>query len=129
MEDSGTFGLAANQCQVGADDVATAIMSMARGAEREFRVGEEAASDVEVGLAGALWLMPAGIFTRRNLVVGAKGLVLGTAMVVLLRAWGSQEIGYLIVAGAACYVPLALWWGVLPREDLAHLWHALRKGR
>jgi O-antigen/teichoic acid export membrane protein len=52
-------------------------------------------------MAGALWLMPAGIFTRRNLVVGAKGLVLGTAMVVLLRAWGSQEIGYLIVAGAA----------------------------
>ena len=51
MEDSGTFGLAANQCQVGADDVATAIMSMARGAERELRMGEEAAGDVEVGLA------------------------------------------------------------------------------
>jgi O-antigen/teichoic acid export membrane protein len=80
-------------------------------------------------MAGALWLMPAGIFTRRNLVVGVKGLALGIAMVVLLRAWGSQNLALLIVAGAAFYVPLALWLGVLPREDIAHLWHALRKGR
>lgn len=79
-------------------------------------------------LAGALRLMPPGIFTRRNLAVGAKGLLLGAAMVVLLRAWGTQNLVLLIAAGGAFYLPLALLLGVLPREDLAHILHALRHG-
>ena len=76
-------------------------------------------------MAGALWLMPSGIFSRRNLVVGLKGCLLGAAMVLLLRAWGEQNLVLLILAGAVFYLPLALLIGVLPREDLAHLWHAL----
>ena len=51
LENPGTISLAANQGQVGADDVTSAIMAMARGAERELRMGEEAAGDVEVGLS------------------------------------------------------------------------------
>ena len=80
-------------------------------------------------MVGALVLMPRGIFTRRNLIVGLKGCLLGGCMVVLLRAWGEQNLLLLIAAGAAFYLPLSLLLGVLPREDLAHLWHALRKGR
>ncbi|MEI8242488.1 MAG: flippase [bacterium] len=76
-------------------------------------------------MVGALWLMPKGIFTRRNLLVGLKGCALGLAMVWLLRGWGTQNLVLLIAAGAAFYLPLALLIGVLPREDLAHLRHAL----
>jgi len=79
-------------------------------------------------MVGALWLMPPGIFTRRNVLVGLKGCALGAAMVVLLRAWGEQNLVLLVGAGAAFYLPLAVWFGVLPREDAAHVVHALRKG-
>ena len=80
-------------------------------------------------MCGALWLMPKGIFTRRNLVVGLKGCLLGAFMVVLLRAWGEQNLALLIFAGAMLYLPLALLIGVLPREDLAHMLHAVGMGR
>lgn len=80
-------------------------------------------------MAGALWLMPKGIFTRRNLQVGLKGCAIGVAMVVLLRVWGEQNLVLLIAAGALFYLPLAWLLGVLPREDLAHMRHALgRRG-
>ena len=78
---------------------------------------------------GALWLMPKGVFSRRNLVCGLKALALGTAMVLLLRWWGTQNLFLLIGAGGAFYLPLALLIGVVPREDIAHLFHALFKHR
>ena len=78
-------------------------------------------------MAGALWLMPPGVFSRRNLVLGVKGCLLGAAMVLLLRVWGTSNLFLLIGAGAAFYLPLALLWGLLPRADLAHLWHAVRR--
>ncbi len=78
---------------------------------------------------GALWLMPRGVFSRRNVVVGLKGCLLGAAMLLLLRWWGTQNLLLLIPAGAAFYLPLALLWGVLPREDLRHMRHALLEGR
>ena len=80
-------------------------------------------------MAGAFWLMPRGIFSRRNLLVAWKGCALGVAMVLLLRGWGEQNLWLLIGAGAVFYLPLALLFGVLPREDLAHIRHALGKGR
>ena len=78
---------------------------------------------------GALWLMPKGVFSRRNLLCGVKAIALGTAMVLLLRWWGTQNIFLIITAGGAFYVPLALLLGVVPREDLAHIFHALFKHR
>jgi len=78
---------------------------------------------------GAFWLMPKGVFSRRNLLCGAKAIALGTAMVLLLRWWGTQNIFLIIAAGGAFYVPLALLVGVVPREDLAHIFHALFKHR
>ncbi len=78
---------------------------------------------------GALWLMPKGVFSRRNLVCGVKALALGAAMVLLLRWWGTQNLFLLIGAGGAFYVPLALLIGVVPREDLAHIFHAVFKHR
>jgi len=80
-------------------------------------------------MGGALWLMPKGIFTRLNLQVAIKGCVLGVAMVVVLRYSGIHNLFLLIAAGAVFYLPLALLTGVLPREDLAHLRHALFHGR
>jgi O-antigen/teichoic acid export membrane protein len=76
-------------------------------------------------MAGAFWLMPPGIFSRRNLLVALKACLLGVAMVVGLSVSGIQNLALLIAAGAAFYVPLALLLGVLPREDLAHLRHAM----
>jgi O-antigen/teichoic acid export membrane protein len=78
---------------------------------------------------GALRLMPRGVFSRRNVIAGLKGGVLAAAMLLLLRWWGTEELVLLIPAGAAFYLPLALLWNVLPREDVHHLWHALRRGR
>ena len=80
-------------------------------------------------MLGAFWLMPKGVFSRRNLLCGAKAIALGTAMVLLLRWWGTQNIFLIIAAGGAFYVPLALLVGVVPREDLAHIFHALFKHR
>ena len=80
-------------------------------------------------MGGALWLMPKGIFTCRNLWAGLKGCALGAAMVLLLRVWGEQNLAWLIFAGAVFYLPLALLIGVLPREDLAHIRHALGYGK
>ncbi len=74
---------------------------------------------------GALWLMPPGVFSRRNIVVGLKGCVLGGAMLLLLRWWGTENIFLLIPAGALFYIPLALLLKVLPREDFHHVRHAL----
>ncbi|MFZ4395563.1 MAG: flippase [Kiritimatiellia bacterium] len=76
-------------------------------------------------MVGALWLMPKGVFSRRNLLVGLKGCLLGAAMALLLCAWGQQNLVLLILAGAVFYLPLALLLGVPPREDLAHMLHAL----
>lgn len=76
-------------------------------------------------MAGALWIMPRGIFSRRNLLVGLKGCALGAAMVLLLRCLGISNLALLILIGAIFYLPLALLFGVLPREDLAHIRHAL----
>jgi len=78
---------------------------------------------------GALYLLPRGVFSRRNLVVGLKGCLIGAAMVVLLRWWGTQDLLLLIIAGTLFYLPLALILGVLPREDFHHLRHALSGGR
>ncbi len=78
---------------------------------------------------GALWLMPKGVFSRRNLLCGVKAIALGTAMVLLLRWWGTQNLFLLMAAGGAFYLPLALLLGVVPREDLAHIFHALFKHR
>ena len=80
-------------------------------------------------MLGALWLMPKGVFSRRNLLCGAKAIALGVAMVLLLRWWGTQNIFLLMAAGGAFYIPLALLIGVVPREDLAHIFHALFKHR
>ncbi len=77
---------------------------------------------------GALRLMPKGVFSRRNVIVGLKGCVIGAAMLLLLKWWGTRNLALLIPAGAAFYLPLALLWGVLPREDLRHMRHALLKG-
>jgi len=78
---------------------------------------------------GALWLLPRGVFSRRNVVVGLKGCLIGAAMVVLLRWWGTENLFLLISAGALFYLPAALLWGVLPREDFYHIRHALLGGR
>lgn len=78
-------------------------------------------------VGGALWLMPRGIFSWRSVVVGLKGVVLGLGMVLLLRSWGTQSLVLLVVAGMLFYLPLALVFQVLPREDLHHLWHALTR--
>jgi O-antigen/teichoic acid export membrane protein len=78
---------------------------------------------------GALWLMPRGVFSRRNVVVGLKGCLLGGAMLALLRWWGTENLLLLIPAGALFYLPLALLLGVLPREDFHHMRHALLGGR
>jgi O-antigen/teichoic acid export membrane protein len=78
---------------------------------------------------GALWLLPRGVFSRRNMVVGLKGLMIGAAMLGLLRWWGTEDLLLLIPAGAAFYLPLALLFGVLPREDFYHIRHALLGGR
>ncbi len=78
---------------------------------------------------GALWLMPKGVFSRRNVVCGLKALAVGITMVVLLRAWGSSNLVLLIVAGGAFYLPVALLIGVVPREDLHHMLHALKSAR
>ena len=80
-------------------------------------------------MLGALWLMPKGVFSRRNLLCGAKAVALGVAMVLLLRWWGTQNLFLLIGAGGAFYLPLALLIGVVPREDLAHIFHAIFKHR
>ena len=55
---------------------------------------------------GALWLMPKGVFSRRNLVCGLKAVTVGVVMVLLLRAWGTSNLALLIVAGGAV---IALW--------------------
>ena len=78
---------------------------------------------------GALYLMPPGVFSRRNWFVGIKGCLIGAAMLVLLRLWGTDDLRLLIPAGVLFYLPLALLWGVLPREDFYHLRHALRRNR
>ena len=78
---------------------------------------------------GALWLLPWGVFSRRNVIVGLKGCLIGAAMVVLLRWWGTENLFLLISAGALFYLPPALLWGVLPREDFYHIRHALLGGR
>jgi O-antigen/teichoic acid export membrane protein len=78
---------------------------------------------------GALWLIPRGVFSRRNLIVGLKGCLLGGAMLGLLCWWGTDDLLLLIPAGAAFYLPLALLFGVLPREDFHHIRHALFGGR
>lgn len=80
-------------------------------------------------MLGALWLMPKDVFSRRNLLCGVKAVTLGVAMVLLLRWWGSQNLFLLITAGGAFYVPLALLIGVVPREDIAHIFHAVFKHR
>ena len=80
-------------------------------------------------MLGALWLMPKGVFSLRNLLCGAKAVVLGVAMVLLLRWWGTQNLFLLMAAGGAFYLPLALLIGVVPREDLAHIFHAMVKHR
>jgi O-antigen/teichoic acid export membrane protein len=77
----------------------------------------------------ALRLMPPGVFTSRNIVVGCKGCLIGVAMVALLHWWGTENLWLLIPAGAIFYLPLALLWGVLPREDFYHLRHALLEHR
>jgi len=78
---------------------------------------------------GALYLMPRGVFSRRNVAVGFKGCLIGAAMVVLLRWWGTPDLRLLIPAGILIYLPLAILSGVLPREDFYHLRHAWRGGR
>jgi len=51
------------------------------------------------------------------------------AKVALLHWWGTENLWLLIPAGAIFYLPLALLWGVLPREDFYHLRHALLEHR
>jgi len=80
-------------------------------------------------MCGALWIMPKGIFSRRNFVGGVKALAVGVVMVVLLRAWGTSNLVLLILAGGAFYLPVALLLGVVPREDLHHMLHALKSVR
>ena len=50
-------------------------------------------------------------------------------MVLVLRAWGTSNLVLMIVVGGAFYVPLALLSGVVPREDLHHMMHALKSMR
>ncbi len=76
-------------------------------------------------MIGALRLMPAGVFHRSNVVCGLKALAAGAAMVLVVRAWGTQNLVLLIAAGGAVYLPLALLLGAVPRADLHHIWHAL----
>ena len=59
-------------------------------------------------------------------VCGLKALAVGLAMVLLLRVWGTTNLALLIIAGGAFYLPVALLIGVVPREDLNHIVHALR---
>jgi len=80
-------------------------------------------------MVGALWIMPKGVFSRRNLTGGLKALAIGVAMVLVLRAWGTSNLVLMIVVGGAFYVPLALLSGVVPREDLHHMMHALKSMR
>ena len=94
-------------------------------------VGAAAATAVTelLMMFGALWLMPRGVFSRRNVVVGFKGCLLGGAMLLLLLWWGTENLFLLIPAGAIFYLPLALLLGVLPRKDFYHMRHALFGGR
>ena len=78
---------------------------------------------------GAFYLMPKGVFSRRNLYAGLKGCLIGVAMLFLLSWWGTKNLLFLIPAGALFYLPLAFLLGVLPREDFYHIRHALFGGR
>jgi len=80
-------------------------------------------------MAGALWLLPAGVLCRQNLVTFLKAALLSGAMVAGLQRLPLPHAAWMVLAGSVFYVVFALLIRVIPREDVAHLRHALgRRG-
>ncbi len=77
-------------------------------------------------MTGALCLMPSGMVTTRGLWSGARALLAGLVMLLVLRMLGSDNLILIVVVGALTYVVAALAVQVIPKEDTAHILHAVR---
>ncbi len=76
-------------------------------------------------MGGALWLLPAGVLSRENLFTFIKAALLSGVMVVGLHMIPLPHAAWMVLAGALFYLVFALLIRVIPREDLAHVRHAL----
>lgn len=76
-------------------------------------------------LVCALGLMPAGIFDRSNLITAFKACLAGLLMTAVVGAVPGLGLVGMILVGGATFVAAALLLRVVPREDTAHIKHAI----
>ena len=76
-------------------------------------------------MAGALTLMPAGVFTTRNIVTAARAGLCAGAMIAVIMGVGFENVFLIVPVGAVVYGLLALAVRVLPPPDIYHVLHAL----
>ncbi|MCF7849220.1 MAG: flippase [Kiritimatiellales bacterium] len=77
-------------------------------------------------MAGALRLMPSGMFLQGNLVTAAKAMVCAGFMTLILNATGLENVFAVAATGAIAYVATALAVRVLPPDDADHILHAAK---
>ncbi len=82
-------------------------------------------------MGAAIKLMPAGIFTRASLRTTLKAIVAGSAMVMAVSFLPEMTpvLGLIVTigVGGAVYLTVALGLRILPKEDTAHLVHAIMR--
>jgi len=80
-------------------------------------------------MAAAIKLMPAGIFTPATLRTTLKAIIAGSAMVMAVAFLPEMTpvLGLIVTIGVGgiVYLTIALGLRVLPKEDTAHLVHAI----
>jgi len=92
-------------------------------------IGAATATVLTEGLmmAGAFYLMPKGILEIKNLVTFIKAALVSTAMVVWLSLFTSLNLLWTIFGGGVFYLTIAMIIRTIPKEDIAHIRHALLK--
>lgn len=75
----------------------------------------------------ALRLLPAQTFDARSRMTAFKALAAGTAMLVAVHLFGSAELLPIFLVASVTYVLAALVLQVIPKDDLQHIAHAIRK--
>lgn len=76
-------------------------------------------------MAGAIRLLPPGIFSMQNFITAVKAALCAALMMLVLHLSGAQSIFILVPFGAVVYGIAAVAIRVLPPEDIYHILHAL----
>jgi len=76
-------------------------------------------------MGGAFFLLPRGVLGLPNLVTFVKAAALSAVMVAGLRLVPLPHAAWMVLAGALFYLVFSLLFRVIPREDVAHVRHAL----